>query len=80
MAFLKDNSLLITSGDGFDYRESAQKLDNHFGKIIRIKDNGNIPSDNPFFIDDKSSTFHSNLCNCQKPKNSKETKANKKNE
>ncbi|MFL2780224.1 MAG: PQQ-dependent sugar dehydrogenase [Gammaproteobacteria bacterium] len=49
MAFLKDNSLLITSGDGFDYRESAQKLDNHFGKIIRIKDNGDIPSDNPFF-------------------------------
>ena len=32
------------------------------------------------FIDDKSSTFHSSLCSCQKPKNSKETKANKKSE
>ena len=48
MAFLDDNSLLITSGDGFDYREQAQDLDNHFGKIVRIKDNGQIPLDNPF--------------------------------
>ena len=49
MAFLDANSLLITSGDGFDYREQAQDLDNHFGKIVRIKDNGQIPLDNPFF-------------------------------
>ena len=31
MAFLKDGTLLITSGDGFSYREEAQELDNHFG-------------------------------------------------
>ena len=49
MAFLEDEALLITSGDGFDYRELAQNLDNHFGKIIRIKDDSEIPSDNPFF-------------------------------
>ena len=59
MAFLKDNSLLITSGDGFDYREQAQDLDNHFGKIVRIKDNGQIPSDNPFFETDNLKDIYS---------------------
>ena len=48
MAFLDDGTLLITSGDGFNYRESAQYLDNHYGKIIRINSDGSIPSDNPF--------------------------------
>ena len=48
MVFLKDGTLLITSGDGFNYREEAQKLDNHFGKIIRVNDDGTIPQDNPF--------------------------------
>ena len=48
MAFLDDGTLLITSGDGFNYREQAQYLDNHFGKIIRINTDGTIPSDNPF--------------------------------
>ena len=48
LLFLEDNSLLITSGDGFNYRELAQELDNHYGKIIRVKDDGSIPSDNPF--------------------------------
>ena len=46
--FLKDGSLMITSGDGFDHREAAQSLDNHFGKVLRINDDGSIPLDNPF--------------------------------
>ena len=49
LVFLNDNSLIITSGDGFNYREDAQKLDNHFGKIIRINIDGSIPKDNPYF-------------------------------
>ena len=53
MAFLKDGTLLITSGDGFNYREQAQYLDNHFGKIIRINTDGSIPSDNPFVNDEE---------------------------
>ena len=65
MAFLEDKTLLITSGDGFDYRELAQNLDNHFGKIIRIKDDGEIPSDNPFFgtsnLEDIYSYGHRNM-------------------
>ena len=48
MAFLDDGTLLITSGDGFNYREDAQNLDNHFGKVIRLNTDGSIPSDNPF--------------------------------
>ena len=36
LAFLADGTLLVTSGDGFNYREQAQALDNHFGKIVRI--------------------------------------------
>ena len=48
MVFLNDGTLLITSGDGFSYREMAQELDNHFGKVIRVNDDGSIPEDNPF--------------------------------
>ena len=48
MTFLDDGTLLITSGDGFNYREKAQDLDNHFGKILRINTDGSIPQDNPF--------------------------------
>ena len=48
IAFLDDGTLLLNSGDGFDHREKAQYLDNHFGKIIRINKDGSIPADNPF--------------------------------
>ena len=48
IAFLDDGTLLLNSGDGFDHREKAQYLDNHFGKIIRIHKDGSVPSDNPF--------------------------------
>ena len=45
---MKDGTLLLNSGDGFDHREKAQYLDNHFGKIIRINTDGTVPQDNPF--------------------------------
>jgi len=48
LAFMADGRLLVTSGDGFNYREQAQDLDNHFGKILRINDDGSTPMDNPF--------------------------------
>ena len=54
LLFLEDNSLLISSGDGYNYRERAQELDNHFGKIIRVNDDGSIPKDNPFILDQES--------------------------
>ena len=48
IAFLDDGTILLASGDGFDHREQAQTLDNHFGKIIRINKDGSVPADNPF--------------------------------
>lgn len=48
MAMLADGSLVIGLGDGFDYREKAQKLDSHLGKIVRIGRDGTVPEDNPF--------------------------------
>ncbi len=54
MAFMLDGSLLITSGEGFDYREKAQRLDNLLGKVVRISSDGSIPVDNPYVHDDKA--------------------------
>ena len=52
--FLTDGTILISSGDGFDHREQAQFLDNHFGKLIRINKDGSVPGDNPFLNDKRS--------------------------
>jgi glucose/arabinose dehydrogenase len=54
MAFMPDKSLLITVGDGFDLREQAQNTGNHFGSIVRVTDNGKVPSDNPFATDEQA--------------------------
>lgn len=48
LVFLLDGTLLITSGDAFNHREQAQELDNHYGKIVRLNDDGSIPKDNPY--------------------------------
>jgi glucose/arabinose dehydrogenase len=48
MIFLPDGTLLFTCGDGFEYRERAQSLDSHFGKVLRINTDGSVPADNPY--------------------------------
>jgi glucose/arabinose dehydrogenase len=48
MAFLPDGTLLLTVGDGFDYKAAAQDLGSHLGKILRITRDGSAPPDNPF--------------------------------
>lgn len=48
MLFLPDNTLLLTTGDGFDFREAAQDTFSQLGKIIRINRDGSVPDDNPF--------------------------------
>jgi glucose/arabinose dehydrogenase len=48
MAFLGDGTLLLTTGDGFDYREHAQDRGSLLGKTVRIGDDGTVPGDNPF--------------------------------
>jgi glucose/arabinose dehydrogenase len=45
---LEDNSLLLTTGDGFEYREAAQDPRSQLGKIVRFNPDGSIPDDNPF--------------------------------
>lgn len=57
MIWLPDETLLISIGDGGNppieldgelIRQQAQNLDSHLGKILRLKDDGSIPDDNPF--------------------------------
>lgn len=48
MVWLPDATLILTLGDGFDYREEAQKLTSHIGSIVRINRDGSAPEDNPF--------------------------------
>ena len=43
-----DGNLFVTLGDHFSYRDEAQNLGNHIGKLIRITTDGSVPSDNPF--------------------------------
>lgn len=44
----KDQTLFLTLGDRFSRKEDAQKLDNHLGKVVRLRKDGSAPPDNPF--------------------------------
>ncbi|KEQ13358.1 glucose dehydrogenase [Endozoicomonas montiporae] len=46
--FLPDQTLLLSTGDGYNFRESSQKKNSLIGKIVRLNDDGSIPEDNPF--------------------------------
>jgi len=48
LAFLPDGSLLLTIGEGFDYREAAQDVDSGLGKVLRMTDAGEPAPGNPF--------------------------------
>ncbi|MCU7553101.1 PQQ-dependent sugar dehydrogenase [Alteromonas sp. ASW11-19] len=48
LAVLADGTWLVTTGDGFDYREQAQRLDSQLGKVLRFREDGQAPADNPF--------------------------------
>ena len=45
---IRDGYLFLSMGERYIARDSAQTLTNHFGKIIRLRDDGSIPADNPF--------------------------------
>ena len=48
IAFAPDRTLFLTLGDGFNYREEAQNRANTLGTIVRLNEDGSVPSDNPF--------------------------------
>ena len=50
LAFDKDNHLYISIGGKNTYGK-LHNLDTPFGKIHRVRDDGSVPSDNPYFID-----------------------------
>ena len=46
IAFGKDGMVYLTTGAPFG--EEAQRLDTIYGKVLRLKDDGSVPADNPF--------------------------------
>lgn len=48
IAWLPDGTLVLSLGDGFDYREEAQNLASHIGTLVRLNRDGSAPADNPF--------------------------------
>lgn len=43
-----DGTLFLTLGERFSHMQDAQKLDNHLGKVVRLRKDGSVPPDNPF--------------------------------
>jgi glucose/arabinose dehydrogenase len=48
IAFDPQGNLWVGLGDRFSHKDSAQTLDNHIGKVVRITPEGQVPPDNPF--------------------------------
>jgi glucose/arabinose dehydrogenase len=48
LVFARDGRLFVTLGERNQYREFAQTLDTHLGKVVRIESDGRVPADNPF--------------------------------
>jgi glucose/arabinose dehydrogenase len=57
LLWLPDGTLLLALGDGGNppnrvdgelAREQAQKRDSQLGKVLRLRDDGSVPADNPF--------------------------------
>jgi len=43
-----DGKLFLSLGERYKAMQSAQTLDNHLGKIVRVNKDGSVPADNPF--------------------------------
>jgi glucose/arabinose dehydrogenase len=48
LLFMPDKTLIVTLGDGYEYRDKAQGLGTDFGKIVRITDTGQPAPGNPY--------------------------------
>ncbi len=49
LAFGPDGMLYAGTGDGGNDSMNAQNRDNLFGSVVRLRPNGSIPTDNPFY-------------------------------
>jgi glucose/arabinose dehydrogenase len=47
LVFTRDGNLFITTGER-GRRDDSQDLERHLGKVIRVRPDGSVPSDNPF--------------------------------
>jgi glucose/arabinose dehydrogenase len=47
LAFGRDGTLFVTTGDRFQF-DPSQDLSSHIGKVMRINADGSVPRDNPF--------------------------------
>ena len=43
-----DGTLFLTLGERFKFKEEAQNLGSHLGKVVRVAKDGGVPRDNPF--------------------------------
>lgn len=48
LLFLPDRTLLLSVGDGYDYRDKAQDPASHLGKVLRLTRDGRAAPGNPF--------------------------------
>jgi glucose/arabinose dehydrogenase len=48
LLFLPDKTMLLSVGDGFEYKAEAQNMRSHLGKVLRLTREGGVPADNPF--------------------------------
>ena len=48
LVFARDGTLFVTLGERFSRRGEAQNLANTLGKVVRIRSDGSIPTDNPY--------------------------------
>ncbi len=48
LVWAADGTLFVTLGERGNYKQNAQTLDNHHGKVVRIHADGSVPGDNPF--------------------------------
>ena len=60
LKFGPDEKLYVATGAGSDSSHDAQNIDSLAGKVLRINDDGTIPSDNPFSNSPVYSYGHSN--------------------
>ena len=48
LLFTPEGQLMVSTGDRYSYLDQAQDVGDHLGTIVRLRDDGGAPEDNPF--------------------------------